>query len=51
MCKKCIELDRKIEHYQRLRLSIIDQRTIDGIDQLIKNMEAEKAKLHGEPNK
>jgi hypothetical protein len=51
MCKKCIELDRKIEHYQRLTSSIIDQRTIDGIDQLIKNMEAEKAKLHGEPKK
>jgi hypothetical protein len=51
MCKKCTELDRKIEHYQRLTSSIIDQRTIDGIDQLIKNMEAEKARLHGEPNK
>jgi len=51
MCKKCIEFDRKIEHYQRLTSSIIDQRTIDGIDQLIKNMEAEKAKLHGEPKK
>ena len=48
MCEKCIELD---EHYQRLTSSIIDQRTIDGIDQLIKNMQAEKAKLHGEPNK
>ena len=51
MCKKCIELDKKIEHCQRLTSSIIDQRTIDGIDQLIKNMEAEKAKLHGEPKK
>jgi hypothetical protein len=51
MCEKCIELDRKIEHYQRLASSIIDQRTIDGIDQLIKNMEAEKARLHGEPKK
>jgi hypothetical protein len=48
MCAKCVELDRKIEHYQRLLSRITDQRTIDGIKGLIASMKAQKAALHPE---
>jgi hypothetical protein len=31
MCDKCVELERKIEHYERIRLSIADQVTVERI--------------------
>ena len=46
MCDKCQELEKKIERYRRLALSINDQLTIDRFNQLIKEMAAEKARLH-----
>ena len=46
MCDKCHELEKKIERYRRLAFSINDQLTIDQLNQLINDMEAEKAKLH-----
>ena len=46
MCDKCQELEKKIERYRRLAFSINDQLTIDQLNQLINDMEAEKAKLH-----
>jgi hypothetical protein len=46
MCDKCIELDAKIENYQRLSSTITDQRTHDGIKELIERMQAQKAALH-----
>ena len=46
MCDKCQELGKKIERYRRLAFSINDQLTIDRYNQLIKDTEAEKAKLH-----
>ena len=48
MCDKCQELEKKIERYRRLTFSINDQLTIDQLNQLIKELEAEKAKLHPE---
>ena len=48
MCEKCIELDGKIEHYQRLSSRITDQLTLDGIKKLIAQMKAIKAALHPE---
>jgi hypothetical protein len=48
MCEKCIQLDAKIEHYQRLSFRIMDQRTLDGIKELIERMKAEKATFHAE---
>jgi hypothetical protein len=48
MCEKCIELDGKIEHYQRLLPMITDQATLDGIKQLIEGIEAQKVALHPE---
>jgi FAD/FMN-containing dehydrogenase len=46
MCDKCVELDGKIEHYQRLSSTITDQRTLDAIKELTERMRAEKAALH-----
>ena len=48
MCEKCVELDGKIEHYQRLSSKITDQLTLDGIKELIERMKAQKAVLHPE---
>jgi hypothetical protein len=50
MCDKCQELEKKIERYRRLAFSINDQLTIDRCNQLIKDAEAEKAKLHPDPD-
>ena len=46
MCDKCIELDGKLEHYQRMPSRITDQPTLDGIKELIARMKAQKAALH-----
>ena len=46
MCDKCVELDGKIEHYQRMASRITDQPTLDGIKELIARMMAQKAALH-----
>jgi hypothetical protein len=48
MCERCVELDGKIEHYQRISTHVTDQLTLDGIAGLIKQMLAEKAALHPE---
>ena len=48
MCDKCVELDGKIEHYERIRLSIGDQVTVDRIKELVAEMNAQKAKFHPE---
>jgi hypothetical protein len=46
MCEKCVELDSKIEHYERIRLSIADQVTVDRIKELIAEISAQKSQLH-----
>jgi hypothetical protein len=46
MCDKCVELDRKIEHYHRLASRFTDQALLDGIRKLIEQAEVEKAALH-----
>jgi hypothetical protein len=48
MCKKCTELDDKIEHYKRISTYVTDQLTQEGIAGLIKQMMAEKATLRRE---
>lgn len=48
MCEKCVELDGKIEHYERLSKGITDQAMLDGIKWLIERAETEKAALHPE---
>ena len=55
MCKRCTELDDKIEHYKRISTYVTDQLTLEGIAGLIKQIRAEKATLHpvlsGETNR
>jgi hypothetical protein len=51
MCDKCDELDRKIEHYNRISGSINDQLTIDRIKELVEQMWALKAALHPDQQK
>jgi FAD/FMN-containing dehydrogenase len=46
MCEKCVKLDKKIEHYERIRLSIADQVTMDRIKELIAEMKTQKAEFH-----
>jgi flagellar motility protein MotE (MotC chaperone) len=46
MCDKCVELDGKIEHYERISASISDQLTIDRLTELVEQMKAQKAALH-----
>jgi len=48
MCSKCDELDRKIEHYQRLSRMLLDQRVIEGLETLIEKYKADKKALHPE---
>jgi hypothetical protein len=46
MCEQCVELDRKIEHYERLSGWITDQPTLNGIKKLVAAIEAQKSALH-----
>ena len=48
MCDKCVEIDGKIDHYQRLSYGVSDQLTLDEIKKLIERMKAQKAALHPE---
>jgi predicted nucleic acid-binding Zn-ribbon protein len=48
MCEKCVELDEKIDHYERLSSMITDEQTLRALKQAISRMEAEKAALHPE---
>jgi hypothetical protein len=50
MCEQCKELDAKIEHYQRVARNITDQKTIDGLNKLISDMQRKRAALHPEPS-
>ena len=48
MCDKCEQLDKKIEHYQKLLWGIPDQLTVERIRSLIAELQAQKAALHPE---
>ena len=48
MCDKCVELDKKIAHYQTLALRVMDPPTVEGINKLIDEMQFLKAALHRE---
>jgi hypothetical protein len=48
MCDKCIQLDKKIEHYQRLASAMTDQLTLDRMRELMREMKAQKDALHPE---
>jgi len=48
MCEKCVELDKKIEHYRHMASRITDQPMLDGIKELTERLQAQKAALHPE---
>jgi len=48
MCEKCVEIDKTIERYRRILLSIGDQITIDRTKEMIADLAAQKAALHPE---
>jgi hypothetical protein len=48
VCKHCVEIDKKIEHYQRMASRISDPAMLAGIKELIERMKAQKAVLHPE---
>ena len=41
MCKQCVEIDKKIEHYHRLASRFTDQALLGGIRELIERVEAQ----------
>jgi hypothetical protein len=49
MCDKCDELDKKVDHYRLILLSIGDQVTVDRIKVLIGDLQGQKATLHPGP--
>lgn len=51
MCVKCAELENKIDHYNWLARRLTDQRTLDGIASLIKEITDEKTELHPKQQK
>jgi hypothetical protein len=46
MCDKCVEIDKAIERYQRILLSISDELTVDRTKELIADLQEQKAALH-----
>jgi hypothetical protein len=46
MCRKCDELDEKIERVRRLSSATLDQLTLDRFASLIEQYEAQKQALH-----
>jgi hypothetical protein len=48
MCKKCADIDRKIELLRRMMEELVDPETTKAAKDLVKIMEAEKARYHPE---
>jgi len=48
MCDKCDELDKRIEHYRRILLSIGDQITVERLAGMIGDLRTQKVTLHPE---
>jgi hypothetical protein len=48
MCWKCQEIDKVILHYRVLGARVTDKLTLEGLQQLIEKLEAEKKALHPE---
>jgi hypothetical protein len=48
MCEKCIELEKKIEHYRRLAAGISDRATNEKLASMVDDLEAQKGDLHPE---
>jgi hypothetical protein len=48
MCDKCAKLDKKIEHYETMLVSIGDRVTVERLMALVAELQAQKAALHPE---
>jgi hypothetical protein len=48
MCDKCAKLDKKIEHYETMLVSIGDRVTVERLMALVADLQAQKAALHPE---
>jgi hypothetical protein len=48
MCSQCDEADVKIKRLQDIARRMLDKQTLDGIADLVKELEAEKAARHPE---
>ena len=46
MCEKCIEFDRRIAHYTQLSTKVADQKALDGIANLVAELQDKKRELH-----
>jgi hypothetical protein len=49
MCDKCVEHDKKIEHYEKMLKAIGDSLTAEQLRAMIGDLQAQKATLHSEP--
>jgi hypothetical protein len=48
MCAKCVEIDKRIEHFKKLHERLLEAQTLRSIEILIEELEAKKASLHPE---
>jgi hypothetical protein len=48
MCEKCVEIDKMVEQYRKILMSIGDQFTIDRVRELLAELQVEKVALHPE---
>lgn len=46
MCEKCLEIDGKIAHYREAAATGQDRLTILSVEELVKDLEAQKRALH-----
>jgi hypothetical protein len=46
MCSRCHRIDDRIRRLQDMARRLLDQQTLDGIADLVRELEAEKAGLH-----
>jgi hypothetical protein len=46
VCWKCEEIDKAILGYRRLSTRVTDSLTLEGLQQLIEKLEAEKKRMH-----
>ena len=48
MCEKCKSIDERIQRYRLLSAGIRDQQTLDALERMIQELEAQKKALHPE---
>jgi hypothetical protein len=48
MCEKCVEIDKTIERYRRIRDRVLDEATAAQATRLIAELKDDKAALHPE---